>query len=398
MTAKTATPGAERPLDTMKKAFVGELDKHGLALTQPQLKHLAREKRLNRLSSKEWRELAEFASRHPSLAKFSPARHPKNYQTIGVLRPGVYFIDYGEFYKSRARPHNDGATGFLVAVENVTNRLFVKPCRGKGTDSWLEAVRDFVELTRNVRTIFSDRDAVATSPKFRDEIMERYGVKWYFLKKGSKSYLAERYIGFVKQKLSQALNHAEKRNGDGRSVKNWIQFVERLVQQYNRQKIEGTSYSRQSIEASNFSHFLSQLLGGSVDEPELEFNASKAGPFATEAWNRRIFRFGLGDKVLLARKANWKRREGDTDQGAGVFLKASTVGGFGDRVFTVSGRQLRKTKHFKSYVPVYSLAEMGPSLHFYQRELKAVRGDETAQPQEAAAAAAVDNDAQVNAN
>ena len=51
--------------------------------------------------------------------------------------------------------------------------------------------------------------------------------------KGSKAYLAERYIGFVKTKLSQALESREQ------ETKNWIQFVQPLVTEYNRQKIDG---------------------------------------------------------------------------------------------------------------------------------------------------------------
>jgi hypothetical protein len=74
----------------------------------------------------------------------------------------------------------------------------------------------------------------------------------------------------------------------------------------------------------------------------------------------------LGEKVLLARAANWA----DGTERLRTFVRASTRGGFGKNVYTVGGRQLRTTKHFKSYVPVYSLLELGPSLHFYTNELK----------------------------
>jgi len=61
-----------------------------------------------------------------------------------------------------------------------------------------------------------------------------------------------------------------------------------------------------------------------------------------------------------------------SQQASGAFVKASTEGGFSNSVFTVSGRQLRRTKGFKGYVTVYSLKEMGPSVHFYERELKSI--------------------------
>jgi hypothetical protein len=53
-----------------------------------------------------------------------------------------------------------------------------------------------------------------------------------------------------------------------------------------------------------------------------------------------------------------------------AFSKISSVGGFGKTVYTISGRQLRSNKTRKTFVPVYSLQELGPSLHFYSNELK----------------------------
>jgi hypothetical protein len=243
-----------------------------------------------------------------------------------------------------------------VAVENFTNRLFVEPCKGKGTNEWLRAIQQFVELTRNVKVIFSDRDSVATSTAFRDGIASKYKIEWNFLKKGNKSYLAERYIGLVKSRLSQTLNY--------RGGKKWIDLVPAFVDEYNKEKIDGTSYSRQSVSPANFLHFLGQLLRS--DDPELGFNGFKVGPFVTERWNRKIFKFNLGDRVVVARAANWK----DGDEKLGQFKKVSMLGGFGHKHYTISGRQLRSTKARDRYVEVYSLAEFGPSMHFYAPELK----------------------------
>jgi hypothetical protein len=345
-------------MDQVKTYFRKKFDKTGIALTVSQLAQYVKDNKIVGVTRK---QVGAFVSDELNIAKFSNVQRPKHYQSMSILRPGIYFIDHGEFHKNLSG-HNKGHTGFLVSVENLTNKLFVAPCRSKGTDSWLNAIQAFVEATRNVRTIYSDRDSVATSPKFKTKMISAYGLRWYFLKKGSKSYLAERYIRFVKTKLSQAM--LQKR------TKNWIQFVRPLVGEYNKQKIEGTTFRRQAVDKSNFSAFLSQLFR--TDEPELLFNTSHAGPFLQEKWNRQIFRFQVGQKVLLARQANWKKIEGDTDKKATVFLKASTVGGFGDQHFTVSGRQLRKQKGLKDFVAVYSLAEMGPSLHFYEQELKSL--------------------------
>lgn len=333
------------------------LKKTGVALTLAQLlQHL---KNLKIKADK--KEVSKFLSGETLNARFSKSTRPSQFQSIAVLRPGVYFIDYAEFHKSWGW-HNQGCTGFLVAVENLTNRLFVHPCKTKETGSWETAVEKFAQLTRNVTTVISDRDTVATSRSFRAGISKKYHVNWYFFKKGSKSYLAERYIGFVKTKLSQALESRET------PTKNWIQFVEAIVGEYNRQKIEGTAYSRQSVNADNFQHFLQQKF--KTDDPEANFSGFKVGPFKNESWNRLVFKFALGQKVLLARRANWK----ESDSKSGPFTKHSTVGGFGPRPYTISGRQLRQTKKLK-YVAVYGLEELGHNLHFYEAELRAVNSD-----------------------
>ena len=308
--------------------------------------------------------LSTLAHRTPFLRQ-DRVRH---FQTIGVPRSGMYHIDYGEFHKEWAGS-NSGFTGFLVAVENFSNKLFVLPCRGKDTKEWLRGIQTFVEQVRDVEVVYSDRDAVATSPRFRDEIAKKYKIAWYFLKKGNKSYLAERYIGLVKTRLSQVLLH--------RGGKKWIDLVEPLVKEYNREKIEGTLYTRQSITRANFLDFLGQLLKKS--DPELSFHAFKVGPFVGHNdWNKKIFQFNLGDRVLVARSANWKFGE----EKLKAFGKVSMLGGFGNRLFTISGRQLRATKKGDRYVAVYSLAEFGPSLHFYSNELKLAEQQQQQQQQQ----------------
>ncbi len=137
-----------------------------------------------------------------------------------------------------------------------------------------------------------------------------------------------------------------------------------FVVEYNKEKIDGTSYLRQSVTQTNFLHFISQLLR--VDDPELGFNGFKVGPFVTERWNKKIFKFNLGDRVVVARAANWK----DGDEKLGQFKKVSMLGVFGHKIYTISGRQLRSTKARDRYVEVYSLAEFGSLMHFYAKELK----------------------------
>ena len=383
-------------MDQVEAEFRARLKKTGIPPTGKQLLSFARKTKLKGVRpGKVYQFLRE---RAPAVGPFARSSKVKIFQTIGVPRSGMYFLDYGEFHKEWSR-HNDGCTGFLVAVENLSNRLFVLPTRGKSTQQWLDSIAKFVEVTRDVRIIFSDRDAVAQSSKFRGQIEKEYGIKWHFLKKGSKSYLAERYIGFAKTKLSQALQHSqrseeekEEEEREGKiengtiSNKRWIDFVVPLCEEYNREPIEGTSYTRKSVHAKNFSHFVEQLFSlhakkssetkddkqesdlknKNSDDPELEFNGFKLGPFVNDRWNSKIFKFNLGDKVRVLRKANWKDL---SEKSKGAFEKVSGRGAFGNRAYTINYRQLRSDKTRSVMIPVYGLEELDSQLHFYEREL-----------------------------
>ena len=294
------------------------------------------------------------------------ASRPKRFQSISYPRIGLYFLDYAEFQKVNAW-HNKGNTGFLVAVENVTNRLFIIPCKGKSTSQWENAVDQFIDIVKNVRVIYTDRDAVATSPSFQKKIKELYNIKWYFMVKGSKSYLAERYIRYAKEKLTQAC--------EIKNTKNWLQFVKPICDEHNKEIIEKTSYTRNAIDKKNFNHFLQQRLSLSStkrkfskiitsNDPTLLFNSARIyNGFVSEQWNKSIFKFNIGDNVLLANRADWNKKQH-------AFQKVSQWGTFGTTVYKVIGRQLRSTKNFRGYAPMYSLSTFGPDRLFYANEIR----------------------------
>jgi hypothetical protein len=341
------------------------LDDRGLALSGAQLLDWADSKGLRGVSRQGVYKFLREAV--PSdLGAFARAEKVKHYQTVSPLRPGVYFIDYGEFHKHWAGS-NSGATGFLVAVENVTCRLFVLPTRGKDTVQWLNSIAKFVEQTRQVSTIYSDRDAVATSYAFRTFLMRDYKIRWNFLRGRNKSFLAERLIGFVKTKLSQSLLHRRRRSGNA-SFKRWIEFVPALVEEYNNQRVPRTRYRRKNVSRENFNDFLTQLFGGDKNF-DLRFNAYSVPPFQHRPqWNKKIFKFELGQRVRVSRKADWTDPE--NRQG---FAKASSRGAYGQKTYPIVGRQLRATKDWKRYVPVYLLGDMpdGAGYTFYEADLVA---------------------------
>lgn len=346
-------------MDRLESHYTKRLSKGGVALTGEQLwQHVQKEKIPGIRKGDVYRFLRERAA---GAGNFARRDRVKIHQSFSVFKPGVFFIDYGEFHKNHAGS-NGGATGFLLAVENLTNRLFVLPTRGKNTQQWLNSISKFVELTRQVCTIYSDRDSVALSPSFREKIQSKYGIRWHFLKKGNKSFLAERFIGLAKTKLSQALNSGLA-PGSGGSGKRWIHLVDPLVKEYNTQKIAGTSYRRQAVSKENFDHFLSQFFG--TKDYDLNFSSFAVQPFQNEQWNQKVFKYRLGDKVRVSRKADWTDPENRNS-----FKKPSVVGGFGSKIYTVSGRQLRSDRERKNFVPVYQLAEIPDGgFQFYEPEL-----------------------------
>ena len=295
-----------------------------------------------------------------SFARPSPV---KTYQTVSPLRPGVYFIDYGEFHKSWSGS-NDGATGFLVAVENVSCRLFVLPTRGKDTKQWLQSIERFVELSRQVAVIYSDRDSVATSSSFRTDLSKRFGIRWHFLKSRHKSFLAERFVGYVKTKLSRALERASERKG--RPVKRWVDYVAPLLEIYNSQKIGSTTYKRKAVSRENFNDLLRQIFGNDRHY-DLRFNSYSVGEFQHKPeWNRRVFKYSLGERVRVNRRADWS----DPENRLG-FVKPSSRGSYGKKTYPIVGRQLRSDKSYTTLVPVYSLGETPPGsgYTFYESDL-----------------------------
>jgi len=332
--AAAAAPAADGGMrNLLLKEYNDAVEKKGFPPTLNQMLALAEKKKLNLPKSK----IAQFYRQFGIVAKYSEFRRPKKFQTLGDLRYGDWFIDYAEFRKDLAGS-NEGKRGFLVAVENLTNRLFVMPTKAKATEDWQSAIEKFLDLHGGVRVIRSDRDSVATSQTFRERMEKKFGIRWMFLVKGSKSYLAERYIRFMKTALSKMLTL--------RRSKKWVQFVDPIVEAYNGEKIAGTSYRRNRVTRENFLDFAGQVL--KMKDPELAFNSCRVGPFAQDSINKQIFKFRVGDRVLLAVEADWKKKRSG-------FYKKSVEGGFtkssdAGKRFTVSGRQLKVTKGYRGLV------------------------------------------------
>lgn len=326
---------------------------------------------LKRLDSKVTKQYLD--AKKP-IARFEIPRRirPRQFQTLPTVKLGVYHTDHSTFFPQWAE-HNDGNTGFIVYVENFTNRLFAYPCLSTNKESWSRAMRHFFSEVDNVNTVYSDADAVPVSEQWRKSVEQRYGIRWHFLRRMPKAFLAERYVGYIKRQLSISMAMESVRKNQ--QVMRWVDMLKPLWKNYNRQKIMHTNFERDKVTPQKFEKFLAELKKDK--EPEMGFHFYKAGPFSIESWNRRLFKFNLGQKVYVLRKS-----DPSVDITYRFFSKATRHGSWDiNKVFTVSGRQLRSTKN-NDLIPVYSLKEfdkkhrednhISQHFYFYENELKAV--------------------------
>lgn len=303
--------------------------------------------------------------KYPSFGRPPFLRQPV-YQTAFPPRLGMYHMDHADFHREWSE-QNRGATGFILAVECFTGKLWLAPVRNKSSNTWLSALGQFVGFARNVKTIFSDRDPVFND-SFRKLVKDRLGVNWRIMAKGSKAYMAERYIGIVKEKLGQALL----RNSPTTN-KNWIRFVEPLQRRYNSLPIPGTDFRRDSVNEANFIRFMlakSKSPDLSSDSMEMIFPSTRISHLRMAD---KFFKFSIGDKVVLSKRANWKKEPGSKERDFKRYAREK--GGWESKILTISDRQLRLTARpgLSTYVPMYALAEQPPHTSlFYESELKKI--------------------------
>lgn len=277
----------------------------------------------------------DWHARHGNVAKFKRQEKPPHFQTIGVPRLGTWFIDYADFMPT-LKGYNDRYNGFLLAVEHTTQKLFVFPVRNKSAISWALALRFLVGDPNNVVSLLiSDRDSVATSAKFIREMRTKYHVRWFHLVKLSKSWLAEIHIRYMKRKLAQTMQQL--------NTKRWIDLVPQIVQHHNFKPIGRTKYHRSSVTNANFQDFMAQLTG--KPHPDLLYASYRLPPFSNATWNKRLFKFAIGDKVHVSFKADWRHA---TTESHSAFAKPSVKGSFSPKIYTISGRELRKTSAISS--------------------------------------------------
>lgn len=159
-------------------------------------------------------------------------------------------------------------------------------------------------------------------------------------------------VRFLKQRLSIA----ERASGDGR----WVTHLPGILRDYNQSKIKGTNVRRSDVSQDNYLNLLGQLRHTS--EPSLLFNMSEAHN-APSGLSRFLWRYSVGDRVLLARRVDYAIR------GKNYFEKPSVAGTFGPRVYTITACRTKLNSEY-FLCPVYGLTsdETGPLSGWYYQE------------------------------
>jgi hypothetical protein len=157
----------------------------------------------------------------------------------------------------------------------------------------------------------------------------------------------------MKEHLATALKLNDK--GD----LNWIKHIKTIVDSRNAELIPGTSMVRSEVTKETYMRLLKALFRS--NDPTALFNTATMGDENFAPWlSRKLWRFPIQSKVLLARDANYKLKKD-------FFGKKSVLGAYDEKIYTVASRQLKSNKSF-FLSAVYELAEI-PGSKFYESEL-----------------------------
>jgi hypothetical protein len=226
--------------------------------------------------------------------------------------------------------------------------MAVIPVSNKKSVSWERAITKMLEESfGDIRQVYSDRD-VATSESFRRGIFRTHGIRWSYLRAFNKAHLAENAIKYIRQKIS--LVQLSNPGAD------WRSYLDEIVRHYNSQPLPNTNVARSSVNRDNYLSKLSEIYKST--DPDLLFNVASGGNFTPET-ERVLFRYKVGDTVLLNRKADYELHDGK-------FTKWSQVGTYGKRVYRISALVLKSNASL-FLVPTYRLE--GKLGLYYQENL-----------------------------
>lgn len=257
----------------------------------------------------------------------------KKFQTITHPKLGLLAIDFA-YYKKDWYRFNNGYVGFLMIVSATPDKRWAIPMKNRETKSFEVALEEI--CTENifpaVNVILSDRETTIFSSNFQNRMFDKYKVKFQFLHRYNKSWIAENAIRHTKKTLSIALR--------SNSTKRWVDLLQTCINNHNRRQINGTSFSPNQIDDSNFETYVNELKKKKDYTLYLNTNSIDSRSFVNIDWLNQIFKFQVNDKVLVARKAFGRK----------AFDKSSVEGTYNPEPYTIIRAKLRGTRT-NSYVP-----------------------------------------------
>ncbi len=126
---------------------------------------------------------------------------------------------------------------------------------------------------------------------------------------------------------------------DTMETKRWLELLPTCIAGLNSRRIPGTDYAPRDINGSNVAEYLRQRWG--VEDYHSLFNTAtiNARRIGNARWLRRMFRFQLGDRVLVSLRTLGRR---------GPFHKSSASGNFGKEPYTVVERFLATSRDLRA--------------------------------------------------
>jgi len=283
------------------------------------------------------RLLVDFRRRYVHLAVLSNAkRRPRVHASIGIPRYGIVFTDLF-FFRKNWKGYNAGVHMFGLGIEASTKQLAAFPMRGKTAEHWREFVRRVIteSVFDTVRIICSDREPALVSRNFRTRLQNEHGTRIVFLRRKSKSYLAETAGRWVKTALARAC--AQRKEDGEPDYRKWTKFLPDVVSGFNSKPASaGSDFRRKDVNRDNYARFMNQKWGD-LEDYTMRLNTRTLDADAIDLKRKdALFRLPLGCRVLALKRS---LETGEKDR-EGAFFKPSVTGGYSATVFVVARRLL----------------------------------------------------------
>jgi hypothetical protein len=214
----------------------------------------------------------------------------------------------------------------------------------------MEAIKAIFQLSpiHSVRVVLSDRESALHSARFIERLRTELGINAQFLQVKNKAYAAELALRWMKVRLTRAMI--------AKGTRCWTALVDPIVRSHNVERVPGTRYRRVDVNNNSWLEVAAQKLeadsrrggGGPMEDVTTAFNTGTTSESQIpEAWRKRLFKFRVGDRVLLSRRSDYR----ETNK---TFPKPSVEGAFGSDTYTVIGAYLRNTRTLEK-VSVYKI-------------------------------------------